>query len=99
MVAKDEGDTEEEQQEGDQEDQGELLLQVGQPAGLATIFNFIQPVGRASSLSCSSHRGYKHCSLDAHSQGLDEKATTVVSLKYKETTVVAFFAVPVNIKW
>jgi len=31
MVAKDEGDTEEEQQEGDQEDQGELLLQVGQP--------------------------------------------------------------------
>ena len=36
MVAKDEGDTEEEQQEGDQEDQGELLLQVGQPAGLAT---------------------------------------------------------------
>ena len=53
MVAKDEGDTEEEQQEGDQEDQGELLLQVGQPAGLATIFNFIQPVGRASSLSCS----------------------------------------------
>ena len=26
-----EGDTEEEQQEGDQEDQGELLLQVGQP--------------------------------------------------------------------
>ena len=60
-----EGDTEEEQQEGDQEDQGELLLQVGQPAGLATIFNFIQPVGRASSLSCSSHRGYKHCSLDA----------------------------------
>ena len=104
MVAKDEGDTEEEQQEGDQEDQGELLLQVGQPAGLATIFNFIQPVGRASSLSCSSHRGYKHCSLDARqgwgsSHGLDEKATTVVSLKYKETTVVAFFAVPVNIKW
>ena len=99
-----EGDTEEEQQEGDQEDQGELLLQVGHPAGLATIFNFIQPVGRASSLSCSSHRGYKHCSLDARqgwgsSHGLDEKATTVVSLKYKETTVVAFFAVPVNIKW
>ena len=50
MVAKDEGDTEEEQQEGDQEDQGELLLQVGQPAGLAAIFNFIQPVGRDSSL-------------------------------------------------
>ena len=104
MVAKDEGDTEEEQQEVDQEDQGELLLQVGHPAGLATIFNFIQPVGRASSLSCSSHRGYKHCSLDARqgwgsSHGLDEKATTVVSLKYKETTVVAFFAVPVNIKW
>jgi len=49
MVAKDEGDTEEEQQEGDQEDQGELLLQVGQPAGLATIFNFIQPVGRDNS--------------------------------------------------
>ena len=31
MVAKDEGDTEEEQKEGDEEDQGELLLQVGQP--------------------------------------------------------------------
>ena len=31
-------------------DQGELLLQVGQPAGLAAIFNFIQPVGRDSSL-------------------------------------------------
>ena len=31
MGAKDEGDAEEEQQEGDQEDQGELLLQVGQP--------------------------------------------------------------------
>ena len=45
-----EEDTEEEQQEGDQEDQGELLLQVGQPAGLAAIFNFIQPVGRDSSL-------------------------------------------------
>ena len=63
MVAKDEGDTEEEQQEVDQEDQGELLLQVGHPAGLATIFNFIQPVGRASSLSCSCHRGYKLCSI------------------------------------
>ena len=68
MVAKDEGDTEEEQQEGDQEDQGELLLQVGQPAGLATIFNFIQPVGRASSLSCSGHRGYKLCSIDERSK-------------------------------
>ena len=40
MVAKDEGDTEEEQQEGDQEDQGELLLQVGHPAGLATLVTF-----------------------------------------------------------
>ena len=49
-----EEDTEEEQQEGDQEDQGELLLQVGQPAGLAAIFNFIQPVGRDSSLSCKT---------------------------------------------
>ena len=37
MVAKDEGDTEEEQPEGDQEDQGELLLQVGHPAGLARV--------------------------------------------------------------
>ena len=39
-----EGDTEEEQQEGDQEDQGELLLQVGQPAGLVKveIINCIQ---------------------------------------------------------
>ena len=45
-----EEDTEEEQQECDQEDQGVLLLQVGQPAGLAAIFNFIQPVGRDSSL-------------------------------------------------
>ena len=52
--SKDEGDTDEEQQEGDQEDQGELLLQVGQPAGLAAIFNFIQPVGRVSSLSCKT---------------------------------------------
>ena len=43
-----EEDTEEEQQECDQEDQGVLLLQVGQPAGLAAIFNFIQPVGRVS---------------------------------------------------
>ena len=36
--------TEEEQQEGDQEDQGELLLQVGQPAGLVKvdIINCIQ---------------------------------------------------------
>ena len=67
MVAKDEGDTEEEQQEGDQEDQGELLLQVGHPAGLATIFNFIQPMGRASSLSCSGHRGCKLCSIDDRS--------------------------------
>ena len=49
-----EEDTEEEQQEGDQEDQGELILQVGQPAGLAAIFNFIQPVGRDSSLSCKT---------------------------------------------
>ena len=79
MVAKDEGDTEEEQQEVDQEDQGELLLQVGHPAGLATIFNFIQPVGRASSLSCSGHRGYKLCSIHDRSKtkwgsshGLDE---------------------------
>ena len=63
-----EGDTDEEQQEGDQEDQGEFLLQVGQPAGLATIFNFIHPVGRASSLSCSGHRGYKLCSLDDRSK-------------------------------
>ena len=63
-----EGDTEEEQQEGDQEDQGELLLQVGHPAGLATIFNFIQPVGRASSLSCSGHRGCKLCSIDDRSK-------------------------------
>ena len=49
-----EEDTEEEQQECDQEDQGVLLLQVGQPAGLAAIFNFIQPVGRVSSLSCKT---------------------------------------------
>ena len=42
-----EEDTEEEQQECDQEDQGVLLLQVGQPAGLAAIFN----LGRVSSLS------------------------------------------------
>ena len=78
-----EEDTEEEQQEGDQEDQGELLLQVGQPAGLATIFNFIQPVGRASSLSCSGHRGYKLCSLD------DRRKTRMSC---------GFFAVPVKIK-
>ena len=31
MLAEDEGDAEEEQQEGDQADQQELLLQVGQP--------------------------------------------------------------------
>ena len=49
-----EEDTEEAQQECDQEDQGVLLLQVGQPAGLAAIFNFIQPVGRVSSLSCKT---------------------------------------------
>ena len=31
-------------------------------------YNFIQPVGRASSLSCSGHRGYKLCSLDDRSK-------------------------------
>ena len=99
MVAKDEGDTEEEQQEGDQEDQGELLLQVGQPAGLATIFNFIQPVGRASSLSCSGHRGYKLCSIYDRSKtkwgsshGLDE-------IVVQRDNSCGFFAVPVKIKW
>ena len=31
-------------------------------------YNFIQPVGRASSLSCSGHRGCKLCSIDDRSK-------------------------------
>ena len=31
-------------------------------------YNFIQPVGRASSLSCSGHQYYKVCSLDDRSK-------------------------------
>ena len=59
-----------------------ILTGTAKNTTVSLYYNFIQPVGRASSLSCSGHRGYKLCSLDDRRK-TRMRTTVVVFLQFR----------------